>query len=57
MQLNLEPRIRRLEQQTRLLCRNDDDNRLRLRLIAADQRMARYRATKPPADQIGKKAA
>lgn len=57
MQLNLEPRIRRLEQQIRLLSRNDADDRLRLRLIAAHQRMARYRATKPAADPTGKKAA
>ena len=44
MRLNLEPRVRRLEKQIRLRSRNDDD-RLRLRLSAADQRMARYPST------------
>ncbi len=58
MRRDLEPRIRRLEQQIRLIARNDtNDDRLLRRLAAAEQRMARYRSTEPGENQTGKKAA
>lgn len=57
MRLNLEPRIRRLEQRLRLRSRNVRDDRLRFRLIAAEQRMTRYRFPAYGENPAGKKAA
>ena len=55
--LNLEPRIRRLEQRVRLLDRSEADEQLLRRLEAARQRMANYDAAESDDDQALPKAA